>query len=336
MAVSRAQMNDLLRRLEGPVRDAFARAIRTARGRANIAAIVRAIEIGDIGNALMLSAGIREGMWSSLTESIRAAYATTGAFIIAADLPKRFAMEFDISNPRAESWLRNNSAQLVTGNLMPEQRAAIQEALVNGMVKGQNPRTTALDIVGRMSSTGRRSGGVLGLTEQQVKFAVNMADDLENLNWQRYKKRVLRDKRFDSIVKRSVKTGKPLPKATRDKIVGRYKDRMLKHRGDTIARTETLQALNAASDEALRQIIDEGLVPKDAVIRIWRHSFGADERPGHLKMNGQERGIDELFLNPTTKISLKYPGGADLASEDVNCRCYLEHKIDFIAVELAA
>ena len=92
-------MNELLRRLEGPVRDAFARAIRTARGRAKIAALVRAIEIGDM-DAVMLAAGLREGMWSALTEAIRSAYAASGVFVIAADVPKRFGMEFDINNPR--------------------------------------------------------------------------------------------------------------------------------------------------------------------------------------------------------------------------------------------
>ncbi len=333
MAVSRAQMNELLRRLEGPVKAAFAAAIRTARGRAKIAALIRAIELGDM-DAVMLSAGVRDTMYSALTESIRNAYVEAGVFVIGSDLPKRFSLDFDINNPRAETWLRINSSQLITGHILPEQRASIQTMLTNGMISGNNPRTTALDIVGRIGRTGRRQGGVIGLTNQQTNFVINAADELVNLD-PHYFTRKLRDRRFDRIVRASIKAGKPLSKAVREKITARYSDRMLKHRGDTIARTETLQALNEASDEALRQIIDDGLAPRNAVVRVWRHSFSANERPGHLRMNGQERGVDESFLNPLTGVPLKHPGNGP-ASEVVNCRCFVEHKIDFVRVELAA
>ena len=333
MATSRAQINALLNRLEKPVQAAFARAVRNARTRAQLARLIKAIEAGDI-EAVMLAAGIRDGMWSGLSESIRNAYVTNGALVLANDLPKRLAMEFDINNPRAESWLRNFSSQLITGNLVPEQRAAIQTILNNGMVRGANPRSTALDIVGRIGAGGRRTGGVIGLTEQQAGWVLNMSDDLEDLN-ERYFDRKLRDRRFDKMVRRSIDSDTPLPKTTRDRIVQRYETRMLKYRGDTIARTEVLGAVNEASDEALRQIVDEGLAPRSAVKRIWRHSFSANERPGHVAMNGQIRGVDEYFLNPITGVPLLHPGVGP-ASEVINCRCYLEHKIDFVAVELAA
>ena len=333
MATSRAQINALLNQLEKPVRLAFDRAVKNARTRAQINALIQAIETGDL-EAVIVAAGIRDGMWSGLSESIRNAYVTNGALVLANDLPKRFAMEFDIRNPRAESWLRNFSSQLITGNLVPEQRAAIQIILKNGMVKGANPRSTALDIVGRIGTGGRRTGGVIGLTEQQAGWVVNMNDDLEDLN-ERYFDRKLRDKRFDKTVRGSMESGTPLPKATRDRIVERYETRMLKYRGDTIARTEVLGAVNEASDEALRQIVDSGLAPNSAVKRIWRHSFSVNERPGHVAMNGQIRSVDEYFLNPITGVPLLRPGSGP-ASEVINCRCYLEHKIDFVAVELAA
>lgn len=332
MALSRAQMEALLRKLRGPVRQAFEKAVQTAKSRAQINALAIAVEAGDI-DAILLAAGVREGMWSILTEQLRSAYAQSGLLVMAADLPHRLNLDFNINNPRAEGWLRNNSSKLVTG-LKMDQRAAVQIYLSSGMAFGDNPRTVALDIVGRISVTGRRSGGILGLNQQQAKAAINMASDLENLD-SRYFTRKLRDRRFDSIVRKSIKSGNPLPQRTQNKIIGRYKDRLLKHRGDTIARTETLASINAASDEALHQVVEEGLAPRHAVIRIWRHSYSVDERAGHLMMSGQRRGLDELFINPLTQAALPYPGNGP-ASEVVNCRCYLEHQIDFIAVELAA
>ena len=338
MALSRKQLNDLLRRLEGPLRRDFAVAIQSARGRAKITALVRAIELGDL-DTIMIAAGVRDGMWSTLTESIRNIYAVSGKATVEGDVPKTYGMEFDINNPRAQGWLTKNSSGLiwgkaVGGGLRPEQRAAVQTMLTNGMLKGNNPRTTALDIVGRIDKTGKRTGGILGLTENQAQWVVNMGDDLQDLNWSRYKSRVLRDKRWDKVVKKSMQEGRVLPQAQRNKIVQSYENRMTKYRGDTIARTETLQALNAASDEALRQVVDEGLAPANAVTRIWRHSFAGNERPGHLAMSGQPRGIEEPFTNPITGAILQHPG-AGPASEVINCRCFVEHKIDFVAVERA-
>ena len=339
MALSRKQLNDLLRRLEGPVRRDFAVAIRSARGRAKIAALVRAIELGSDLDAVMLAAGVREGMWSTLTESIRNVYAVSGQARVEGDVPKAFGMDFDINNPRAQEWLTKNSSGLiwgkaVGGGLRPEQRAAVQTMLTNGMLKGYNPRTTALDIVGRIGANGKRTGGILGLTQGQAQWVINMGDDLQDLNWTRYKSRVLRDRRFDGVVRRSMQEGRILPQAQRNKIVQSYENRMTKYRGDTIARTETLQALNSASDEALNQIVDEGLAPANAIKRIWRHSFAGNERPGHLAMNGQERGIDEYFVNPITGALLKHPGAGPVG-EIANCRCFVEHHIDFVAVERA-
>ena len=344
MSVKRSQMKRFMAALDIPVRKAFERAINAARGRANIAAMVRAINAGDI-DALMSAAGIRNGMYSQVTEDIRSAYAKSGVFIMAADLPKRFSLVFDINNPRAEEWLKTNSSQLITGDLLPENRAAIQTILQNGMIAGNNPRTTALDIAGRIGKTGKRQGGVIGLTQQQSQYSINMKNVLSNDPRQYFiKDRVtgqmkprwkLADKRFNKTILKSIETGKPLTKPVINKIVGRYEDKLLKHRADTIARTEVLQAVNEASDEVLRQIIDEGLAPRNAALRIWRHSFSANEREGHLRMNGVERRIDEAFTNPITGAVLQRPGTGG-AAEDINCRCYLEHKIDFVAVELAA
>jgi len=334
MQLTRSQMNKLLKQLEGPLRRAFERAIKLSLSRASIAAMEAAIEAGNL-DALIKAAGLHDGMWSGLTEEIRKAYMQAGIFVLAADVPMRLGFEFNINNPRAELWLRNSSSQLITGKLLAEQRGAIQVMLQNAMAKGLNPRTTALDIVGRIAAqTGRRSGGVIGLTQQQAQYITNAGDDLLDFNT-RYFQRRLRDRRFDSIVRQSFENGTPLPKATREKITARYSDRMLKHRGDNIARTETLAALNEASDEALRQIVDEGLAPVNAVTRIWRHSFSLNERPGHLRMSGQKRGINEYFHNPLTGAMLKHPGEGS-ASEVVNCRCYIEHKIDFVAVERRA
>lgn len=336
MPVTRTQIDALLALFEGPMRKVFEQIINDARGRANISRMVLAMEAGNF-DELLAASGVRESMWSSMSEQIRGAYAGGGKFTLNNDLPKKAMFDFDMNNPRAEAWLKKRSYQLIKGDLQPEQIGAIQTVLHNGMVKGANPRETALDIVGRVSpATGRRQGGVLGLTKYQATFVTNAADELDNLN-SNYLTRRLRDKRYDAAVKKAIADGKPLPASLKQTIIGRYEDKLLKMRGDTIARTETLAAINASADEALNQVIEEGLAPPNAVKRIWRHGgYSADQRPGHVDMGSmkQERGPGEYFINPVTGVPLLRPGEGP-ASEIINCRCYLEHKIDFIAVEKA-
>lgn len=332
MAVTRAQFEALMKRLTPQMQRQYFLAVRSAKGRANMTQLTQLITRGAPIDDVVLAAGIREGMYSTLTETMRSGFLEAGQMVLGADLPARYAVEFNINNPRAQAWLAQRSSALVT-NLMDGQREAIQTMLANGLALGNNPRTTALDIVGRVGANGQRAGGVIGLTGPQAGYVTNMSSELRNLD-SNYFTRTLRDKRFDSVVRKSIETGKPLNAAQRNRIVERYEARMLKHRGDTIARTETLASVNQAADEALNQVIDEGLAPKNAAKRIWRHSFAGNEREGHLRMNGQERGVDEPFQNPITGVPLQHPG-AGPGSETINCRCWVEHRIDFKAVEEA-
>jgi hypothetical protein len=328
-------MNTLLRRLEQPVREAFLQAIAEARSFAKIKALTEAVVSGD-PEQILRAAGIREGMYSTTSESIRAAYMEGGTMTLAAELSKTAGLRFNMTNPRVEAWLRNTALEFVV-ELKASQERAIQVILQEGMALGSNPRTTALDIAGRISKTGRRSGGVIGLTDYQAEVVTNMRRDLRNLDWQSYKSRRLRDRRFDSVVKKSMDAGTPLPADVQNKIVDRYSDRWLKHRADTIARTETLKAINASADEAMNQVVEQGLAPRHAITRIWRHSFSKNEREGHVMMDGQTRMMDEPFVNPITQASLMYPGDpAAGAAEVINCRCYVEREIDFAAVANAS
>jgi len=316
MAASRLELLRLLGKLEGPISSAFLADVIGITDRAKIAALESAIVANDM-DAIMRAAGYRPGSFAQLTEAIRSSYIESGTFVVGADVPKRFGMTFNWTNPRAEAWLREESSQLVT-YITNEQRESVQDVLTAGMNAGRNPRSVALDLVGRMSkATGRREGGIIGLNQPQTKAVINARKDLNNLN-PNYFTRTRRDKRFDSIVRKAIETETPLSQADINRISGRYSDRLLKTRGDTVGRTEALVSLNEASDEALRQVIDEGLAPPDAVKRIWRHSFTKNERPGHLAMDGMERGPDEPFVNPVTGISLIHPGEGP-ASETINC-----------------
>jgi hypothetical protein len=208
-----------------------------------------------------------------------------------------------------------------------------------GQIEGRNPRATALDITGRMNrATGRREGGIIGLSSTQTDAAIRARAELlsgDPAQLRNYMTRARRDKRFDSIVRRALKDGKPIARADVDKITGRYKDRLLALRGEMIARTEALAGLNAGKEEGIRQLIDSGKLPRSAVKKRWRATGDGRTRDSHAAMNDQEVGIDDAFVSPLTGAQLMFPHDASRgapASEIIGCRCFYEIRVDYIGM----
>ena len=330
MAATNKQIREMLDKLYGPIRTAFLDVVGRIKTRVQLQAAARAIERNDI-NALYRAAGYRGNPWAELTESIRRAYIEGGTFTMSADLPKSIAMDFNFTSPAAEAWLAEHSSNLIT-YITYEQQQAVQEVLLAGVNAGRNPRSIALDIVGRIDArTQRRTGGIIGLNAPQTEAAINARQQLEDLD-SAYFQRVRRDRRYDSMVRKAIANDEPLSQADINRIVGRYEDRLLELRGTTIGRTEALQAFNASADESLRQVVEEGLAAPQDAKRIWVHSGNDNERPGHLALSGTAVGLDEPWTNPETGVSLMHPGEGP-ASETINCRCGVKHQIDFIAIE---
>lgn len=327
MPATARQLQQFLASLEPGLAKAFNDAVESIRARSNIGALESAIQALDY-EAAFYAAGIRDYSWVYLTEGVRDAYLTAGAFTVAAYVPARFGLDFNINNPRAQQWLATYSSEKIVVEFDRGQRAAIRQIIANGFDLGDNPRTTALDIVGRVSKqTGRRSGGVIGLHEQFSDAVINARKDLRELN-PNYFNRVRRDKRFDKAVRESFASGKPLSKEMIERISNSYENSLLKLRADNIARTESLSAMNAAADEALQQTVDEGLAEADAIEKIWDSSGDARTREDHRRANGQTVKLGELFV--VGGYPMKHPGDTNApASQTVNCRCIVRHKIDF-------
>jgi len=300
--------------------------VESIRARSNIGALESAIQALDY-EAAFYAAGIRDYSWVYLTEGVRDAYLKAGAFTVAADVPARFGLDFNIDNPRARDWLASHSSNLVV-EINAGQRDAIRQVITSGFELGNNPRTTALDIVGRVSKqTGRRSGGVIGLHEQFSDAVINARKDLKELN-SNYFNRVRRDKRFDKAVRESFASGKPLSKEMIERISNSYENRLLQTRATNVARTESLSAMNSAADEALRQVVDEGLAEADAIEKIWDSSGKSKSRDSHRAANGQKVKLGDPFI--VNGYPMMHPGDRNApVSEIANCACVIRHKISF-------
>lgn len=349
MRLSQRQLEEFARRLEPGIRDAFLEAVADVRRSTSIGEIERIIRDGGSAEQIMLALGVDSAWLSGLTEAQRQVFVAATAVGISEVTYLRMRstqstraptarFRFDMRNPAAESWLSRESSRLVT-DIVSSQRDAIMQTLSAAFARGQGPRQTALDIVGRIGATGRRTGGIVGLTGQMAGYVENMRDELLTGDpdiMARYFNRVRRDARFDRAVQAAIDAGKPLPRKIVDRIAGRYADRLLQLRGENIARTETIASLNASREQSVMQAVESGLIRAESVKKRWSATLDSRTRDLHSAMNGQIVAPDQPFRSGSGALMM-YPGDTSLGAgggDVINCRCMAMFDVDMISETL--
>jgi hypothetical protein len=336
MAANR--FDQLIDRFEPVLRKAFLDAVTSMRGRVDIGRLTAMLERRDVEGALK-AVGLDPVSFRVFDRAFTEAY-ETGGVVTAKSVPVtrgadgfRTVFQFNIRNPQAEDFLRRHSSTLIR-DVMDDQRQMIRSYLRNGLEQGANPRTTALDLAGRINkATGRREGGVIGLTSSQEEWLRNYEAKLKSDSPSSALELKLRDKRFDGAVKRAAAEGKPIEPGLRDKMVTAYRNRALRYRAETIARSETMTALHEAQEQSMGQGILSGAVQADVVEGIWRVAKprGKNARESHTPMDGQVAKFGHDFTTGNG-VKMRYPGDPRApVSETASCRCWREIKIDFLA-----
>lgn len=336
--IGHAYLTALVDRFAPPIRAAFLAAIQDITDAAEIGRLVRAIEANDI-NAALLALHIDPVAYAPVQEAVAQAFGAAGRETVSRLPPLvsgsgNVVVRFNIRDPRAEAWLAQHSSQWIV-EITSDQRQAVMQALEAGMSAGRNPTSTALDIIGRINrATGRREGGIIGLTSQMQTWVENARRQLlsgtpEDLR--AYLERQRRDRRFDPTIRRALADGEPVPRDIVGKAVNRYSDRLLQTRGNAVGRTESMAAIHAGSNEAYRQAVATGALRRQDVRRTWRSSKDSQVRDTHADMDGQTVGLDEPYVSPSG-ARLMYPGDPSApAAEVINCRCDEDVRIDFLA-----
>ena len=336
-----AEIEALLAEQEPRIKAAFWQAVYDARSTARIEDVGAALERGDINAAAELLQ-IDRVLLAPLDQAIQSSYIAGGnvamdAIVATAPRALRLVMRFDAGHPQAAQWLRTNSSTLVT-EIVADQREGVREALRVGMEAGRHPRNVALEIVGRVDRvTKRRTGGLLGLTSQQMGWVQNARAELlsgDPAMMAAYLDRKLRDRRFDPLVKRAIREGRALTQAEADKVSGRYADKALKYRGEVIARTEALEAFSHSQWESIRQLVDSGKVRADQVTKVWSATLDGRTRDTHVALHNRKADMDEAFVSPLSGARMLYPRDRSLAapgSETILCRCFMQPRVDWIA-----
>jgi hypothetical protein len=335
----RERFETLVQQFEPRVRAAFMEAIDDIRSNIVLRRVVERLERGDINGAIA-ALNLDEAAFRPLEEAIREAY-NGGGVAAVENMPTlrdpeghRVVVRFGVRNLEAETWLREHSTALVT-NIVEDQRLAIRSSFEAGLARGDNPTRTAVDVAGKMNRvTGRREGGVIGLTSQQASYVDNARRQLlsgDPDEMRAYLERGRRDKRFDRTILKAIREGKPVPREMVDRIVGRYSDGLLKLRADTIGLNETMTALGESKDHAFRQQIARGAVAAQDVTKTWRHTPQEHPRVQHVAMQSQTVRFDKPFVAPDGTM-IPYPHAVGVPARHVlGCKCFAEYKIDFVA-----
>jgi len=294
------------------VRSEFVAAMRQARAGVDMKALEAAIVRGDVDAAFRALRFDAADLFRTDT-AITAALAAGGSYQMGAfqhatrraPIASRIVQSFGGRNERAERIALELGSRLVT-EVVDDTRVMIAQTIRAGLEAGAGPLRTALDIGGRVVN-GKRQGGLVGLDSRRAGWVQN------------YRAKLLAEGR---------------PQSQIDRMAARYSDKLLRQRGETIARTETLKALNAGRQEALDQLIENpnNDVRAEDVVRAWDSTGDGKTRETHASADGQVVGQGVPFT--VGGYSMMYPGDTSLgapAGETVNCRCYMAPEIDFFA-----
>ena len=301
-----ALIEALVKRVSPDIAKAFVTAINTATNQINVAALTAAIRAGNIGVIIQLIQMPRALLFP-LEEAIRSAF-MAGALSVADQLPLRnpfngskLVVAFDGHHPLAETWARNNGANLIEG-ILESQIASVRAVIADGIAINRSTSEMALDLVGRINrATGKREGGILGLNASQTDTLIGARADLssgEAWRLRHYLNLKSRDPSFDKIVKEAIRTGEKLPRDVIEKILTKHKNKMLQQRGEMIARDQAYTAIDTGQHQGWKQLADSGQVSPKDVTKRWQHNLNRPARPDHQAMSGTVVALDEAFQMP--------------------------------------
>lgn len=323
------------------IQDLFLEAMQNVVDRAMLDEMVKAIEANDLERLYKVS-GFTPAVLTPMLDKLEGVYKQTAAIMVST-WPSRINTEtgpqvpiFNFRNVAVEEDLKAFSSGLVT-EIDNEVKSVLRTQLSEGMMRGDNPRQTALSIVGRINlQTRKREGGIIGLSSNLANWSNSARNYLEKLD-EKYLNLGLRDKRFDGIVKKAILAKKPLNRDQIDKLITSYNNRALKYRADMIARTETLSSMSKAEHISMVSAVNEGLFKPDQVRKYWDSSRDGRTRLSHLYLSNKYNKKNMIPYDEPFQTSegfyMMHPGDLSLGApgkEIINCRCRAIYKVDFL------
>ena len=211
---------------------------------------------------------------------------------------------FDVLAPQVLERVQS-MATVSLGKFAADVQASIRAEATIGLLRGENPRTTA-----------RRIRDAVGLAPNQQEAVVNFRAALEvaatNKDALGY---ALRDKRFDATIRAARAAGRSLSVEQIDRMTEAYQRRFVAFHAETIARTTALDANKLGQELAFQQAADAGAVEPSRLVKRWVATLDDRVREAHAEMDGVEVMYDDPWNVPGEGLQM-YPGEGTY-----NCRC---------------
>ena len=215
-------------------------------------------------------------------------------------------VDFATMNARAHAWASAHAGTLVTA-MTDGQRLAIRAVIEDGFSKGMTRRQMTRRMINE--GLGLHAGQSKALSKYQGALSASGLND-------------------ETIAKK----------------VARRRARMIRQRGATIARTETMRASNMGVQHALEERIAQGKLDPEKARKVWIVTYDDRLCPHCRAIDGQMRKVHEYFHSatlgsvltpplhprcrcamadpPPTKVDKKeistYPGTGLLTGNDMN------------------
>lgn len=171
---ARERYESLIAEFEPILREIFLAAVADLRSGIALRVVIERLERQDIEGA-MDALNLDRSAYSPLDEAIARAYsgggrATVNAMPILRDPNGAQAViRFDAQAYRAVQWLREHS---LSEQMVRIDKEVARTVIADGLARGRGARRIGLDVAGRINrATGRREGGIIGLSEPQARAA---------------------------------------------------------------------------------------------------------------------------------------------------------------------
>lgn len=332
------QFAELLSKHEPAIRQAFMRAVVDLQANVNWPELITALESGSTFSAVQ-ALNINEGAFNEYSQVLTSVFLESGtatASLIVGSGQGAIGLRFNLQNPAAEKWIRQNVATRVVG-FVQEQVEVAREVIAAGYAQGHHPHTIALDLAGRVTN-GTRQGGIMGLDGPRAARLANVsagmrsADGVQSLVVRRadgslamrYKVNPATEQRILAAYAK----GEAIPEAQRLLSERQYRNALLQARAETVATTETAAAVMGARDVAWQQAAEQQGLDRSAVVKTWRHRRGRDGRITHIEMAGASVvGLDTPFVLSDGSVMLFPHDPAGGAHNVINCGCDCEYRL---------
>ena len=324
--------NEMERKWGRKIQEAFGQSIEELREQFTLEEIAQKLEANGINavGVLLSAEGIRQAMkpvgdtyGNAIEDAIKQRTERINGNVTGPNGTIKFT--FDPGNPVVADRVQKGKLRLIR-EISSEQESVIRNAVADSLNKGENPRQTA-----------RAFRDSIGLTQKQERAVQNFRRALEESPGDALS-RQLRDRRFDGTVRRAADQGAGLTEEQIDRMTERYRARMLKHRSEVIARTESLRGLSEGRAAAREQLIESGELRAEQIRRRWITANDERLRADHRaipRLNPNGVGPNEPFETPLGP--LRYPRDPQgVAANTVQCRCSeIESIVDIEDVEFA-